>query len=155
MSRPSPPPSPRRQGAERRAMPSTDDDLRKLIEEEEQKMREDFARAIERGGLPTPDDVAAVFDDLNKVFDRLEEIGWRVKGITAVSGWKQEASADVDWRDLGVLAVMADDVEDRAGDFLGFAKTLRDAMPVLHCMLLDRGGPGEQVRLWACPRERH
>jgi hypothetical protein len=110
-------------------MPSTtDDELRQLLEKEQAEHEKALARIAKRGGLPIEADISAVYKDLNRVFDRLESLAWRVNDIVEVSDFfvlGDRPPFPVTLEHIGVLTVIADDVEERCETFLDFAKTFR------------------------------
>jgi hypothetical protein len=107
---------------------TSDEQLRDLIEQEEAKQRKQLAWAVERGGLPIEADVSALYDDLNQSHDRLEDLLFRIEGIAESQGLEAELPFTVEFEHLGVIAVMADDVESRADDLQKLAKRLRGSI---------------------------
>jgi hypothetical protein len=80
-------------------------------------------KAVERGGLPTEAEEAALVRALNDAQAELESITTRVEWIA-----QADASAipfDVSLEHLGVLAVLVSDVENRIDDFARDAKLIR------------------------------
>jgi hypothetical protein len=116
---------------------TSDKELQDLIEQEEAKMRERLAWAIERGGLPTEADVSALYDDLYRAHDRLEELLIRIGGIAGCEGFEIEFPFTIGFDVLGVIAVMADDVQERADDLQKFARKLRGSISTLDMIRRD------------------
>jgi hypothetical protein len=91
---------------------STSTRIDRLIEEEEDAVR----RAIERGGLPTEAEGEAIFHQLSNVTSGdLEAVMLRVEGI-AKSSEGDDLPFTVSLEQIGVLAVLADDVERSAAE---------------------------------------
>src|SRR5207249_585408 len=101
---------------ERRAsMPSTDEQLHKLIEEQDAKARESLARALERGGLPTEREAKEAWEMLNVPFDEIEALVWRIKPIAEAGELAaDELPFEITLEHIGVLTMLASDIDDRA-----------------------------------------
>jgi hypothetical protein len=91
---------------------STSTKLARLVEEEEDAVQ----RAIERGGLPTEAEGEAIMRDLsNAISGELESVMLRVEGI-AKSSEGDDLPFTVSLEQIGVVAVLADDVERYAAE---------------------------------------
>src|SRR5712692_9107356 len=106
---------------------STSTRIARLIEEEEAAIR----RAIERGGLPTEAESEAIFRQLSNVTSGdLESVMLRVEGI-AKSSEGDDLPFTVSLEQLGVVAVLADDVERSAAELHEISARIRTAIHAL------------------------
>src|SRR2546430_6181975 len=105
----SPGPGALREG--RPAMASTDEQLHKLIEEQDAKARESLARALEYGGLPTEQEAKEAWEMLNVAFDEIEALLWRIKPITEAGELAaDELPVEITLEHIGVLTALARDI---------------------------------------------
>lgn len=119
--------------------------LHKLVVAEIQDVTEQIQRAIERGGLPTEAEAEAVFIEGQKAFDRAERLAWRVAGIAEATCGSDVP--DITMEQIGVVAVVADRLADRAQDFAELAEKLRKPISALDVIrseqLAAKAGPDE------------
>ena len=108
---------------------TSDEQLRKLIEQAEAEQRKTIERVIELGGIPDKTEIEALYADMQTVFDQLESFWWRVGGISKCEG--SDLPFPITLEQIGIVAVMADDAEERAQDFLDFARKLRRSIGTL------------------------
>jgi hypothetical protein len=107
-------------------MPSeSDQQLCKLIEEEAAKRRERLAWALENGGLPTEEEAQEVWRKLNAAFDEIESLVMRIDRIAEAGELDDELGFAVTLEHVGVLTMLAIDIDDRARDFAKFAAQVR------------------------------
>jgi hypothetical protein len=99
-------------------------ELDALIRRQEEESAEAIRTAVERGGLPTEAEADAVYNDLQQVFNEVEGIVWRVKAI-AGAGYGGEVPIPITFEQLGILAVLSADIEERTEELAEFAKQLQ------------------------------
>jgi hypothetical protein len=117
-------------------MSSTDLLIRDKIEQEEQRIAREIARAIKDGGLPTEAEAQELWQRLSDAHDILEGIALRVEAIG-----KSDFGDDVPpvtLEQLGVLAVLLADVDGRLTDFEGLADRLRLSVASLTAVRMEQ-----------------
>jgi hypothetical protein len=106
-------------------MTSITETIAKMVEQQDERLR----LALERGGLPTDEEATAVYNGLVHEFGIVEQLTWRVEGIALAD--VGDLPFAVTAEQLGILAVLTDDVERLAEDLREQTKKLRHAFSSL------------------------
>lgn len=112
-------------------------ELSKLVEQERARQREAIQRAMEQGGLPSATEAAAAYEAITAAFDEVERLVWRVKGITE-SDDGAELPFAVDFGQIGIVAVLAEDIGSYAGYLGEFAEQLQSSIGQLRTLMAER-----------------
>jgi hypothetical protein len=100
-------------------MPSTET----LIQGEIDKDELHIQRAVERGGLPAESEAATLYKTLGDITEMLEGIAFRVGGIALAD--MGEDVPEITLEQLGVLAIIIDDVASESNVLAGYVDQLR------------------------------
>jgi hypothetical protein len=103
---------------------------RTLLQEAEDERDAAVQVAIKAGGLPTEDELRKVEDGLQAVFDDLEDLARRVRGI-GKSELGEELPFKVSFADIGRVSVLIQEIENRSAEFQGFAREMRATLYAL------------------------
>jgi hypothetical protein len=125
---------------------TSDEQLRKLIEQEATERRARLARALANGGLPTEEEAKEAWDRLNDAFDVIEALEWRIEPIAKTAELAEKLPFAITLEDIGVLTLLARDIESRADDFQRFARQVRQHADSLLGGRVDQKFVAEQQR---------
>lgn len=112
--------------------------MQEQLEELARQDSERIQRAVERGGLPTEADADELAAALQHAFDVLEGIASRVDGIS-LSGDGHDLPFAVTLADLGVLAIITENVNRRTGDFARFSGKIAARTGALDSIRVEQG----------------
>jgi hypothetical protein len=113
-------------------MTSSDTLIRNEIEKDDRAIQ----RAVERGGLPNETEVVAIYKVLGDASDALEAVTWRVEGV-ALSDVGRDVP-EVTLEQLGVLALLIDDVTRESEDLTRFVERLRTSVSSLNAIRAEQ-----------------
>src|SRR5215210_3485026 len=106
---------------------SSDEELRTLIREEDANARQRVEHAAELGGPSVDADASALQEAMNATYDVVEHLSWRVEGVGECEGLLSEPEQPftLTLEHVGVLAVVADDVDRHVSELQAFGRMLR------------------------------
>jgi len=90
------------------------------------KQENDFAYAIKNGGLPTEAETEGVEKILSRAHDEIESLVWRTEGIA--NGTGTDVPFPVTLEHVGLLTILASDIEMRADDLRHFAERIQKTL---------------------------
>ena len=102
---------------------TSDEQLRDLIDRENARLSENLDLAIKRGGLPTEAEAEEVDTYLQHAFDRIESLAFRIAAISHCDA--DDDMPTITLEQLGVVAVLAGYIDERAKDFAKVADQIR------------------------------
>jgi len=121
---------------------TSDEQLRELIEKEEAQRKERIARAVERGGLPAEAELFELEDHLQSAFSVAESLEMSVRSISE-SDDGSELPSPITFEQIGIVAVIADELEERGSEFVDFAKKMRERLR--HLEMIRREQEAEEI----------
>jgi hypothetical protein len=90
------------------------------------KEQNDLELAIKNGGLPSEAEAEGVEKALSRAHDDIESLTWRIEGIANGSG--ADVPFPVTLEHVGLLTILASDIESRADDLRHFAERIRKTL---------------------------
>lgn len=106
-----------------------------------QRQRDHVRMAVERGGLPTEAEEKELYAAFGHAFNLLESLEFRIEGI-AESGDGSDVPT-ITLADIGVVAVIASDVEREIDEYTNKLNQIRRAVFSLEAIRLEQGSKAE------------